>query len=116
MTSSLSPVSAGVGPEVTKPARPDVPVAVLVASIEAVPAAPDKPEYSSAAPPTSALADAVTVIDGFVPPPAVTGAVQTLSCVSSDAVTVAARVYVLPAESVTPEIVARPALHTEVIT
>ena len=46
---------------------------------------------------------------GFVPPPAVIGALQTLSSVSSDALTLVTLVYVLPAASETPEIVARAA-------
>ena len=106
MARPLSPVSAAVGPEVTNPVPEDVPVAVLDASTAAAPDALDSPEYSSAAPPMSALPVAVMVIAGRVPPPAVIGALQTLSSVSSDAVTLVTLVYVLPAASATPEIVA----------
>ena len=56
----------------------------------------------------SALAVAVTVTVGRVPPPAVIGALHTLSSVSSDALTEVSLVYVLPAESVTPDAVALP--------
>ena len=78
-------MSAGVGPDVTKPVPIDVPVAVLSASIAAAPDAVDRPAYSSAAPPMSAPPVAVTVIVGRVPSPAVIGALQTLSSVFSDA-------------------------------
>ena len=64
----------------------------------------------------SALPVAVMVIVGLVPSPAVIGAVQTLSSVLSDALTLVALVYVLPAESLTPEIVAAGLLHTPAIT
>src|SRR3954447_13103956 len=116
MARPLSPASAAVGPEVTNPVPEEVPVAVLDASTAAAPDALDRPEYSRAAPPMSALPVAVMVIAGRVPPPAVIGALQTLSSVSSDAVTLVTLVYVLPAESVTPEIVARPMLHTPAMT
>ena len=45
----------------------------------------ERPEYSETMAPTSALADGVTVIVGLVPPPAVIGAVHTLSSVLSEA-------------------------------
>ena len=51
----------------------------------AAPAAVERPEYSSTAAPMSAFAVGVTVIAGLVPPPAVIGAVHTLSSVLSDA-------------------------------
>src|SRR5262249_10829497 len=104
----LSPVSAAVGPELTKPDALDVPVAMAEASIAAAPEAVDSPAYSRAAPPMSALPVAVTVIVGFVPSPAVVGALQTLISVSSVALMPVAFVYVLPAESLTREIVAAP--------
>src|SRR6188472_667298 len=116
MARPLSPVSAAVGPEVTNPVPEEVPVAVLNWSMAAAPEALDRPEYSSAAPPISAPPVAVMVITGRVPPPAVIGALQTLSSVSSDAVTLVTLVYVLPAESVTAEIVALLALHTPAMT
>src|SRR5215203_1478953 len=116
MASSLSPVSGVVGPDVTKPEPGEVAVAVLTASIAAAPAAVDTLAYSTAAAPMSALPVALTVIVGRVPSPAVIGAVHTLSCVFSDAVTLVAFVYVLPAESVTPEMVALPELHTPAMT
>jgi hypothetical protein len=112
----LSPVSAAVGPEVTNPALVEVAVAVLKASIAAAPEALDSPAYSSAAPPMSALPVAFTKIEGLVPSPAVMGALHTLSSVSSVALTLVTLVYVLPAASVTPEIVAAPLLHTLAIT
>ena len=64
-------------------------------------AAVERPEYSEAIAPTSALAVGVTVIPGLVPPPAVTGAVQMLCSVLSEAVKCRTSVYVFPAESVT---------------
>jgi hypothetical protein len=64
----------------------------------------------------SALPVAVMVIAGFVPPPAVIGALHTLSSVSSEALTLVTLVYVLPASSETAEIVAAPALQTPAIT
>ena len=112
----MSPVRAGVGPEVTNPAAVAVPVAVLSWSTAAAPAAAESPEYSLAAAPMSALAVAVMVMAGLVPPPAVIGAVQTLSSVSSDALTLATLVYVLPAASATLEIVAALKLHTDAMT
>ncbi len=94
----------------------DVPVAVLSWSMAAAPEALDNPEYSSAAPPMSALAVAWIVIAGRVAPPAVIGALQTLSSVSSAATMLVTLVYVLPAASVTPEMVAFPALQTPAMT
>ncbi len=64
-------------------------------------AAVERPEYSEAIAPTSALAVGVTVIAGLVPPPAVTGAVQMLCSVLSEALKCRTSVYVFPAESVT---------------
>jgi hypothetical protein len=59
--------------------------------------------YSRTAAPISALAVVLTVTVGLVPPPAVIGAVQTLSSVFSEALKPLTMVYVLPAESVTPD-------------
>ena len=81
----------------TNPLALDVPVAVLKASIAAAPEAVDSPLYSSAAPPMSALPVAVRVTVGFVPPPAVIGALHTLSSVLSLATWLVTFVYVLPA-------------------
>jgi len=60
-----------------------VPVAVFSASTTPVPAAVESPEYSSTLAPMSALPVVVTVTVGRVPPPAVIGALQTLSSVCS---------------------------------
>ena len=72
----------------------------------------DRPEYSRTVAPTSALAVVVTVTVGLVPEPAVIGALHTLSSVLSEALNEVSFVYVLPAESVTPDALALPALHT----
>jgi len=81
-------------------------------STAASPAAVDRPEYSSAVTPTSADDDTVAVTVGLVPPPAVTGALQTLISVLSEAVKCVISVYVLPAESVTFVAVAEEVFHT----
>src|SRR4051794_10377879 len=77
-----------------------------------MPAAVDRPEYSSTVAPTSALALGLTVSVGRVPPPAVIGALHTLISVLSEAVKRVSSVYVLPAESVTADAVAPAARHT----
>src|SRR4051794_14648556 len=77
-----------------------------------MPAAVDRPEYSSTVAPTSALALGLTVSVGRVPPPAVIGALHTLISVLSAAVKCVSSVYVLPAESVTADAVAPAARHT----
>ena len=64
----------------------------------------------------SARALVVTVTVGFVPPPAVIGAVHTLSSVLSEALKPLTFVYVLPAESVTPDALGLPAPHTPTCT
>ena len=79
-------VAAGTGPEKTVAAAVVVPVALLVTSTAPMLAAVDRPEYSSAATPMSALDVLVAVIVGLVPPPAVIGAVQMLSSSPSEAV------------------------------
>ena len=76
---------AAVAPEDTLAAAAVLPVAVLSTSTTPVPAAVDRPEYSSTLAPMSALPVVVTVTVGFVPPPAVIGALHTLSSVSSAA-------------------------------
>ncbi len=103
---------AAVAPEETEDAADVLPVAVLSTSTTFVPPALDRPEYSSTLAPMSALAVVVTVMVGLVPAPAVIGALHTLSSVLSDALNEVSLVYVLPAESVTPEALALPALHT----
>ena len=62
--------------------------------------------------PMSAVADGLATMVGFVPPLAVTGAVHTLSCAPSDAVTLVTSVKVSPAESVTLDVVACPELQS----
>ncbi len=64
----------------------------------------------------SALPVVLTLIVGFVAPPAVIGALHTLSSVLSDALNAVSLVYVLPAESVTLDALALPALHTPACT
>ena len=86
MASSLAPLVGAVAPDATLAAPLVVPVAWEVTSTAAVPEALERPEYSEAMAPTSALALGVTVIAGLVPPPAVIGAVHTLSSVLSDPV------------------------------
>ncbi len=83
--SSLPAVVAAVAPDATVPAVVVVPDADDVRSTAATPAAVDSPEYSDTAAPTSAFALGFTVIAGLVAPPAVIGAVQTLSSVLSEA-------------------------------
>jgi hypothetical protein len=78
-----------------------VPLALEDWSTVAVPAAVDSPEYSETMAPTSALALGLTVIVGFVPPPAVIGALHTLISVLSEARKCSSSVYAFPAESVT---------------
>ena len=63
-----------------------VPVACAWTSSTAAPAAVDRPAYSTAATPMSAAAVVLAVMVGLVPPPAVTGAVQTDISVPSEAV------------------------------
>src|SRR3954467_2487783 len=116
MASSPAAVCGGGGPALTKAAAPVVAVACAVWSTAAAPAAVDRPEYSSTAAPMWARALAVTVTVGFVPPPAVIGAVHTLSSVLSEALKPLTLVYVLPAESVTPEALGLPAPHTPTCT
>ena len=89
-----------------------VAVDCAVWSTAAAPAAVDSPEYSRTAAPMSARALVVTVTVGFVPPPAVIGAVHTLSSVLSEALKPLTFVYVLPAESVTLDALGFPAPHT----
>jgi len=86
MASSPLPVVAGGAPELTVAAAPVVPVACACTSSTAEPAAADRPAYSRAATPMSAVEPALAVMVGLVPPPAVTGAVQTDSSVPSEAV------------------------------
>ena len=74
-----------MAPEETVAAPVVVPVVEATDRRRSAPATVDRPEYSSATTPTSALAVGLTVIVGRVPPPAVTGAVQTLISVSSEA-------------------------------
>ena len=62
-----------------------MPLAIAVRSTAAAPEALDSPEYSITAIPMSALELAVAVTVGLVPPPAVIGAVHTVSSVPSDA-------------------------------
>ena len=62
-----------------------VPVACAWTSRAAVPAAVDKPAYSTAATPMSAAEVALAVMVGLVPPPAVIGAVHTDISVFSEA-------------------------------
>ena len=85
---------ASVEPESTDRAVVVVPVAVAIWSTAAVPMAVDRPEYSSAAMPMSALADGLAMIVGLVPPLAVIGAVQTVRLVPSEAVVEATSVNV----------------------
>ena len=86
IASSLPAVVAGVAPEETWPRRSGrAAVAVLLWSTTVASATVERPEYSSAATPTSALAVGVTVIVGLVPPPAVIGALHTLISVLSEA-------------------------------
>ena len=85
MASSLPFDAAGVAPEDTVAAVVVVPVACDWASSTDASVAADSPEYSSAATPTSAADVTCAVITGFVPPPAVTGALHTLSSVLSGA-------------------------------
>ena len=89
-----------------------VAVDCAVWSTAAAPAAVDSPEYSRTAAPMSARALVLTVTVGFVPPPAVIGAVHTLSSVLSEALKPVTLVYVLLAESVTPDALGLPAPHT----
>ena len=103
---------AAVAPEETAAAVDVLPVAVLSTSTTPVPGAEDRPEYSRTATPMSAPAVVVTVMVGLVPEPAVIGALHTLSSVLSEALNDVSLVYVLPAESVTPDALALPALHT----
>ena len=63
-----------------------MPAAWAWTSRTAAPAAVDRPEYSAAATPMSAVAVVLAVMVGLVPPPAVTGAVQTDISVPSEAV------------------------------
>src|SRR5690349_24389008 len=116
MASSPAAVVGGVGPALTKAAAPVVAVDCAVWSTAAAPAAVDSPEYSSTAAPMSARALVVTVTVGFVPAPAVIGAVQTLSSVLSEALKPLTLVYVLPAESVTPDAPGLPEPHTPTCT
>src|SRR5262249_26463818 len=105
---SLPAVVGAVAPELTVAAPPVVPLDRALWSTAATPAAVDSPEYSRTVTPTSALADGVTVIVGFVPPPAVIGAVQMLCSVPSDATKCSTSVYVFPALSVTVRAVGLP--------
>src|SRR5436190_8026150 len=110
-SSPALPVGA-VGPALTVAAAVVLAVAWLIWSTDAVPAAVERPEYSSTVAPTSALAVVFTLTVGLVAPPAVIGALHTLSSVLSDALNDVSFVYVLPAESVTLDALALPALHT----
>jgi hypothetical protein len=76
---------AAVAPEETVAAADVLPVAVLSTSTAFVPAALDRPEYSSTVAPMSAVPVVLTLIVGLVSPPAVIGALHTLSSVWSDA-------------------------------
>ena len=87
-------------------------MSLAIWSTAPIPAAVDRPEYCSTVAPISAFLFDFTVTVGRVPPPAVIGALQTLSSVSSDAVKCVSSVYVLPALSVTAEAVAAAALQT----
>jgi hypothetical protein len=60
----------------------------------------------------SAVPLALTVIVGRVPPPAVIGALHTLSSVLSDALKCVSSVYEFPAESLTADALALPPLKT----
>ena len=111
MSSPGAVVAAVAGVETTAAALV-VPVALALWSTAAVPAAVDRPAYSSTATPRSALALGVAVIVGIVPPPAVTGALQMLISVLSEALKCCSSVKVSPAESLTLEAVALALLQT----
>ena len=105
--------TAGVAPEDTvAPLCAVAPLAVAFWSTTVASATVDSPEYSSAPTPTSALAEAVTVIFGVVPAPAVIGADHTLISVWSEARKCSSSVNVSPAESVTLWAVGEFELHT----
>ncbi len=85
MASSFAAVAAAVGPELTACAVVVFPVRWAPWSTTVASATASRPEYSLTATPMSALEVVVAVIVGRVPPPAVTGALQTVSSVFSDA-------------------------------
>src|SRR2546421_482162 len=102
MASSLPAATAGVAPELTVLPALTEPVADAWVSTTDASATVDSPLYSDAVTPMSAAPDAVAVMAGDWPPPAVTGAVQTLSSVPSDALPWDTSTKLSPAESLTP--------------
>src|SRR5256714_14528778 len=102
MPGPLRAATAGVAPELpVLPALPE-PVADAWVSTTDASATADRPLYSDAATPMSAAPDAVAVMAGDWPAPAVTGAVQTLSSVPSDALPWGTSTKPSPAEALTP--------------
>ena len=78
-------VVGGVEPELTVTAAEAVPVDDATVSTAAAPAADDRPAYSRAATPMSAVRLVVAVTTSAVPPPRVMGAVHTVISVASEA-------------------------------